>query len=41
MTEPWYAARLRAVLAAAEPRLRALPDAATLRRPAPGKWSPR
>jgi len=33
--------RLLAVIAAAEPRLTALPDAATTVRPAPGKWSPR
>jgi hypothetical protein len=33
--------RLLAAVAAAEPLLRAMPDAATARRPAPGKWSPR
>jgi hypothetical protein len=36
-----HAARLRADVAAAEPRLRAMSDAATAERPAPGKWSPR
>src|SRR5688572_4185484 len=41
MTEPAYAARLRATVAASEPRLLALTDAETARRPAPGKWSPR
>jgi hypothetical protein len=39
--EPAYAARLRAVVAAAEPRLLAADDAWTARRPAPGKWAPR
>lgn len=39
--EPLCAARLRAVIAASEPLLAALPDAATARRPAPAKWSPR
>src|SRR5687767_1245330 len=41
MTEPAYAAHLRATIAASEPRLLALTDADTVRRPAPGKWSPR
>ena len=41
MTTPAYAERLAAVVAAAEPRLRAIPDAASAARPAPGKWSPR
>lgn len=44
MSEPPYAARLRAVVDAAEPRLlalEALDAAATARRPAPGAWSPR
>ncbi|GLC24701.1 DinB family protein [Roseisolibacter agri] len=41
MSEPPYAARLRAVIDAAEPRLLALDAAATARRPAPGAWSPR
>ena len=41
MTEPAYAARLRATIAASEPRLVALTEADTVRRPAPGKWSPR
>jgi hypothetical protein len=39
--EPLYATRLRAVIAASEPLLSALPDADTARHPAPGKWSPR
>ena len=39
--EPLYVARLRAVIDASEPLLRALPAPATARRPAPGKWSPR
>lgn len=38
--EPRYAVRLRAVVDTAEPLLRALPDARTRQRPAPGKWSP-
>lgn len=38
---PAYARRLRAVVDAAEPRLLALDDARSARRPAPGKWSPR
>jgi hypothetical protein len=41
MTEPPYAARLRTVIAAAEPRLLALDDASTARRPASTAWSPR
>jgi hypothetical protein len=41
MTEPAYAARLRATIVASEPRLLALSDADTARRSAPGKWSPR
>ena len=41
MTEPAYAARLRTAIAASEPRLLALTDAETARRPAAGKWSPR
>ena len=41
MADPRCASRLLAVLAAAEPRLRAMPDAATTVRPGPGKWSPR
>ena len=41
MTEPAYALRLRAAVMASEPRLLALTDAATSRRPAAGKWSPR
>ena len=40
-TVPAYVTRLRAVLAAAEPALSALPEADTAARPAPGKWSPR
>lgn len=40
-TEPLCAARLRAVIAASEPLLAALPGAETGRHPAPGKWSPR
>jgi len=39
--EPSHAARLRAVIAAAEPRLLALDAAASARRPAPDAWSPR
>lgn len=38
---PAYAHRLVDVLQRATPRLRALDDADTARRPAPGKWSPR
>ena len=38
---PACAERLADVVAAAEPRLLAMPDATTTRRPAPGKWSPR
>ena len=41
MTDPAYVTRLRAVIAAAEPALAALPEADTAVRPAPGKWSPR
>jgi hypothetical protein len=41
MTEPAYAARLRATIAASEPLLLAITDAETMRRPSPGKWSPR
>lgn len=41
MTEPRYATRLRAVIAASEPVLARLPEAETTRRPAAGKWSPR
>jgi hypothetical protein len=41
MTEPAYAERLRATIAASVPRLLALSDADTVRRPMPGKWSPR
>ena len=41
MSDHHHAGRLRAVVAAAEPRLTALPDDATTRRPAAGKWSPR
>ena len=41
VTEPECARRLRAALAAAEPRLRAISEAESARRPAPGKWSPR
>lgn len=41
MSEPPYAARLRAVVVAATPRLLAMDDAATARRPAPAAWSPR
>lgn len=41
MTEPAYAARLRATVAASEPRLLAIADSDTARPPAPGKWSPR
>ena len=40
-TEPPYAARLRAVIAATEPVFLAMADAQTATRPAPGKWSPR
>ena len=40
-TDPRCARRLRAALAAAEPHLRAITDADSARRPAPGKWSPR
>ena len=40
-SEPAYARRLRHVLDSAEPKLRAIPDEASSRRPAPGKWSPR
>ena len=39
--EPAYAARLRAVVDASEPLLRAISSAASARRPSPGKWSPR
>jgi hypothetical protein len=39
--EPPHAARLRAAVAAAEPRLLAADDAWTPRPRAPGKWSPR
>jgi len=38
---PQYAARLRTVIDASEPLLVVLPDAQTMRRPAPEKWSPR
>jgi len=38
---PAYAHRLLDVLAAAEPKLRAISNDASSRRPAPGKWSPR
>ena len=41
MSEPGYAARLRAVITAAEPVLLAIEDVDTTRRPGPGKWSPR
>lgn len=41
MAEPPCVSRLRAVVDAAEPRLRAIPDEATTIRPAPDKWSPR
>ncbi|NUO63508.1 MAG: DinB family protein [Gemmatimonadaceae bacterium] len=41
MSEPTCATRLRAVIAASEPRLRAISADASSRRPAPGKWSPR
>ena len=40
-TPPSCAARLRAALDAAEPKLRAMTDAESARAPAPGKWSPR
>jgi hypothetical protein len=39
--DPPHAERLRAVVAAAEPRLLAAADAWTARARAPGKWSPR
>jgi hypothetical protein len=38
---PECAGRLRRAVASAEPLLRALPDADSAKRPAPGKWSPR
>lgn len=38
---PASATRLLAVIAAAEPRLAAIPDATAARRPAPNKWSPK
>ena len=38
---PECARRLRRAVASAEPLLRALPDADSAKRPAPGKWSPR
>jgi ADP-ribose pyrophosphatase YjhB (NUDIX family) len=38
---PAYVARLRAVVDAAERALAGVSDAASARRPAPGKWSPR
>lgn len=41
MSEVRCATRLHEVIAASEPQLRALNDAQTTRRPAPGKWSPR
>jgi len=41
VSEPACATRLREVIAASEPRLRAISDDASARRPAPGKWSPR
>jgi len=41
MSEPPCATRLREVIAASEPRLRAISTEASARRPAPGKWSPR
>ena len=40
-SEPRCARRLRAALASAEPRLRAISEAASARHPASGKWSPR
>jgi hypothetical protein len=41
VTTTIHSTRLRADIAAAEPRLRAMADAVTAERPAPGKWSPR
>ena len=38
---PTLAARLLAEVTSAEPRLRQLDDAAAVRQPAPGKWSPK
>lgn len=41
MSEPNCAMRLREVIAASEPKLRAISADASSRRPGPGKWSPR
>lgn len=41
MTASRCATRLLAVIDASEPLLSVVPDARTVRRPAPGKWSPR
>ena len=40
-SEPPYAARLRAVIAATEAALLSMSEVRTALRPAPGKWSPR